>query len=60
MTARSDQTLSLERFDRYRQVAHELLEAGKAYRCWMSKEELEAIRADQEARGLKPRRQSLL
>jgi glutamyl-tRNA synthetase len=44
-----------QRFDRYRQVAHQLLEAGKAYYCWMSKEELEAMRADQEARGLKPR-----
>ncbi|MBX7201406.1 MAG: glutamate--tRNA ligase [Rhodospirillaceae bacterium] len=44
-----------QRFDRYREVAHELLEAGKAYYCWMTKEELEAMRADQEARGLKPR-----
>jgi len=44
-----------QRFDRYRQVAHELLEAGKAYYCWMSKDELDAMRADQEARGLKPR-----
>ncbi len=44
-----------QRFDRYRQVAHELLAAGKAYHCWMSKDELEAMRADQEARGLKPR-----
>lgn len=44
-----------QRFDRYRQVAQELLAAGKAYHCWMSKEELEAMRADQEARGLKPR-----
>lgn len=44
-----------QRFDRYRQVAHELLQAGKAYYCWCSKEELEAMRADQEARGLKPR-----
>lgn len=44
-----------QRFDRYRQVAHELLTAGKAYHCWMSKDELEAMRADQEARGLKPR-----
>lgn len=44
-----------QRFDRYRQVAHELLQAGKAYYCWMTKEELEAMRADQEARGLKPR-----
>lgn len=44
-----------QRFDRYRQVANELLQAGKAYYCWCSKEELEAMRADQEARGLKPR-----
>ncbi len=44
-----------QRFDRYREVAHQLLEAGKAYYCWMSKEELDAMRADQEARGLKPR-----
>lgn len=44
-----------QRFDRYRQVAQELLAAGKAYHCWMSKEELEAMRNEQEARGLKPR-----
>ena len=44
-----------QRFDRYRQVAHDLLAAGKAYHCWMSKEELEAMRNEQEARGLKPR-----
>jgi glutamyl-tRNA synthetase len=44
-----------QRFERYRQVAQELLAAGKAYHCWCSKDELEAMRADQEARGLKPR-----
>jgi glutamyl-tRNA synthetase len=44
-----------QRFDRYRQVAESLIEAGLAYRCYCSKEELEAMRADQEARGLKPR-----
>jgi len=44
-----------QRFERYRQVAQELLAAGKAYHCWCSKEDLEAMRADQEARGLKPR-----
>jgi glutamyl-tRNA synthetase len=43
------------RFDRYRQVAEQLLEAGKAYRCYMSKEELDALRQSQEAQGLKPR-----
>ncbi len=44
-----------QRFDRYRQVAEELVAAGLAYRCYCSKDELEAMRADQEARGLKPR-----
>jgi glutamyl-tRNA synthetase len=44
-----------QRFDRYRQVAEELVQAGKAYYCYCSKEELEAMRAEQEARGEKPR-----
>ncbi len=44
-----------QRFDRYRQVAEEMVAAGLAYRCYCSKEELEAMRSDQEARGLKPR-----
>jgi glutamyl-tRNA synthetase len=44
-----------ERFERYRQVAQELLTAGKAYLCYCSKDELESMRNDQEARGLKPR-----
>lgn len=44
-----------QRFDRYRQVAEELIRADKAYYCYCSKEELDAMRADQEARGLKPR-----
>lgn len=44
-----------QRFDRYRQVAEDLVAAGKAYRCYCSKEELDAMRAAQEARGEKPR-----
>lgn len=44
-----------QRMQRYREVIGQMLEAGTAYRCWCTKEELEAMRAQQEARGLKPR-----
>ncbi len=44
-----------KRFDRYREVANQLLASGDAYRCYCSKEELDAMRAEQEARGDKPR-----
>ncbi|HSN18452.1 MAG TPA: glutamate--tRNA ligase [Gammaproteobacteria bacterium] len=44
-----------QRFDRYREVAHQLLEQGHAYQCYCSKEELEAMRAAQMARKEKPR-----
>ena len=44
-----------ERYPRYREVIREWLEAGKAYHCWCSKEELEAMRNDQLARKEKPR-----
>ncbi len=44
-----------QRFDRYKDVIAQLLESGHAYHCYCSKEELEALRADQEARGEKPR-----
>ncbi len=43
------------RFARYREVAEQLLAAGKAYRCYCSKEELETMRAEAEAKGEKPR-----
>ena len=39
----------------YREVAQQLLDAGKAYRCYCSKEELDAMREAQRARGEKPR-----
>jgi glutamyl-tRNA synthetase len=45
----------MQRIDRYRQVIAEMLEAGTAYRCYMSREELDALRAEQEARKEKPR-----
>jgi glutamyl-tRNA synthetase len=44
-----------KRFDRYKDVIDELLATGKAYRCYCSKEELEQMRAQQIARGEKPR-----
>jgi glutamyl-tRNA synthetase len=44
-----------QRFDRYHEVIEQLLEAGHAYRCYCSREELEAMRAAQRARGEKPR-----
>jgi glutamyl-tRNA synthetase len=43
------------RMDRYRQVVEDLLKAGKAYYAYESKEEIEAMRAQAMARGLKPR-----
>ena len=44
-----------QRFDRYKAVIQELLAAGHAYYCYMTREELDALRAEQEARGEKPR-----
>lgn len=44
-----------ERFERYRQVVDEWLESGKAYRCYCTRPELEAMRAEQMAAGLKTR-----
>jgi glutamyl-tRNA synthetase len=43
------------RMDRYRQVAEDLLKAGKAYYAYESKDELDAMRAQAMARGGKPR-----
>jgi len=43
------------RFDRYGEVVEELLAAGKAYRCYCTREEIDAMRAEAQAKGLKPR-----
>ncbi len=43
------------RMDRYRQVAEDLVKAGKAYYAYESKEEIEAMRAEAMAKGEKPR-----
>jgi len=44
-----------QRYDRYRAVLSQMLERGEAYRCYCSKAELEAMRAQQLARKQKPR-----
>jgi glutamyl-tRNA synthetase len=43
------------RFDRYKEVAEKLLDEGKAYRCYCTKERLETLRTTQLARKQKPR-----
>jgi glutamyl-tRNA synthetase len=43
------------RMDRYRQVAEDLLKAGKAYYAYESKDQIEAMRNEAMAKGLKPR-----
>jgi glutamyl-tRNA synthetase len=44
-----------QRYDRYRAVIAQMLEQGLAYRCYCSKEELDAMREMQLARKEKPR-----
>lgn len=44
-----------ERFDLYKSYVQKLLDAGKAYKCYMSKEELDALREEQTARKERPR-----
>ena len=39
----------------YKKYINELLESGKAYKCYMSKEELDALRKEQEARKERPK-----
>jgi len=45
----------MRRLARYREVAQQLVNEGKAYHCYRSKEELDAMREAQRARGEKPR-----
>lgn len=44
-----------ERFDLYKSYVKKLLEEGKAYKCYMSKEDLDALREAQMARKERPR-----
>ncbi|MEP7083232.1 MAG: glutamate--tRNA ligase [Betaproteobacteria bacterium] len=45
----------MDRMPRYRAVLQLFLDQGKAYRCYMSSGELDALRAEQMERGEKPR-----
>src|SRR5258708_5014781 len=45
----------MKRLGRYQEVAEQLIAAGHAYRCWMSREELEDLRKLQIQKGEKPR-----
>jgi glutamyl-tRNA synthetase len=44
-----------ERFDRYAEVTGQLLDEGKAYRCYCSKQRIERLREEQMQAGIKPR-----
>ena len=43
------------RFERYHEVIAQMLADGRAYRCYASREEIDALREEQRARGAKPR-----
>ena len=45
----------MQRMDRYREVLAQMLAQGHAYHCYMSVQELDALRAEQVADGEKPR-----
>jgi glutamyl-tRNA synthetase len=45
----------MERLARYRDTAEQLIKSGHAYPCYATREELDALREQQRARGEKPR-----
>ncbi|MBA3998785.1 MAG: glutamate--tRNA ligase [Candidatus Accumulibacter sp.] len=45
----------MQRMDRYKAVIQQMLAAGTAYRCYTTPEELDRMREEQRAKGLKPR-----
>ena len=45
----------MQRLARYKAVGDALIASGHAYPCWATKEELDAMREAQRAKGLKPR-----
>lgn len=48
-------TYQSKRFDIYKEYIQKLLDSGKAYKCYMSKDELDELRAAQEARKERPK-----
>ncbi len=55
LTADEGPFYQMQRIDRYQQVIAQMLAAGTAYHCYTSREELDVLRAAQEARKEKPR-----
>ena len=55
LTADDGPYYQTERFERYRAVLADMLQAGTAYRCYCTKQELDALREQQIARKEKPR-----
>jgi glutamyl-tRNA synthetase len=45
----------MQRMDRYKEVIQQMLADGSAYYCYTTREELDALRAEQEAKKEKPR-----
>ena len=45
----------MDRLDRYRELVDEMLADGRAYKCYATPEELDAMREAQRAAGVKPR-----
>ena len=45
----------MDRLDRYREIVNQMLADGRAYRCYATPEELDQMRAEQKAAGIKPR-----
>ncbi len=45
----------MKRLDRYKAAAESLISRGRAYWCYASTEELEAMREEQRSKGIKPR-----
>jgi glutamyl-tRNA synthetase len=45
----------MQRLERYRATAEQLMAAGQAYHCYATREEIDALREHQRARGEKPR-----
>lgn len=45
----------MQRMETYKKVLQSMLDKGSAYRCYCSKEELDALRESQMQQGLKPR-----
>jgi glutamyl-tRNA synthetase len=51
----SEPVYQTARFDRYRERIGDLLESGRDYRCYCTPAEIDAMRAEAQARGEKPR-----